>query len=124
VRPDLSTTEVGLVPFVQLPSWSPDSRRYAGITAEGVTVVSLDHPDEGRVIYRPVDADDPRHQVPLQFVEWSPDGQRIAFVGFDPADETGERLALLVVNADGGGEARVIATLDGLSPGAIGVLDW
>jgi hypothetical protein len=124
VRPDLSTTEVGLLPFVQLPSWSPDSRHYAGITAEGVTVASLDHPDEGRVIYRSSDADDPRHQVPLQFVEWSPDGRQIAFVGFDPADETGERLAVIVVDADGGG-ARVIATLDGLPfPGAIGVLDW
>jgi Tol biopolymer transport system component len=124
VRPDLSTTEVGLVPFVQLPRWSPDSRHYAGITAEGVTVVSIEHPDEGRVVYRSISADDPRRQVPLQFVEWSPDGRRIAFVGFDPADETGERLALLVVDADGGGEPRVIATLDGLPLGAIGVLDW
>ena len=125
VSPDLTSRDVGTVPLVPSPSWSPDSRHYAGVTAEGIVVVSLDHPGQGRVIY-PAAADDPRQRLPAQFVEWSPDSRKIAFVGRDPADAIRvQRYALLVVDALGSGGVGVIATLnEPPAPGAAGLLNW
>jgi hypothetical protein len=125
VNPDLTSREVGLVQLVPSPSWSPDSRHYAGVTAGGIVVVSLDHPGQARVLFQ-ADAEDPRQRLPAQFVEWSPDSRQIAFVGRDPADALrAQRYALLVVDALGGGGVRVIARLDEPpSPGAVGLLDW
>jgi hypothetical protein len=125
VNPDFTSREVGLVPLVPSPSWSPDSRHYAGVTPEGIVVVSLDHPGQSWVLYQ-ADADDPRQRLPAQFVEWSPDSRQIAFVGRDPTDAVRvQRYALLTVDAVGSGGVRVIATLDEPPPpGAVGLLNW
>ena len=117
VGPGFSTELAAQVPFIDLPAWSPDGRRWAGFTEEGVAVGGLDDPGTLRVVYRdPTMLPLVASERPWRGVAWSPDGRTLAFV----VSRNGLP-ALLAVDA-AGGPARSLVSPDDRS--LLGSFDW
>jgi Tol biopolymer transport system component len=112
----------GAPPTTASPSVQPTEAPVVGDGEEWLAYQWLDATAEGIYLARPDGSG--RHQIVTDQTgsqihpDWSPDGQRIAFVRFTPEDKS----ELWVVNADGSGEELLVSCEDPCN--SFGYPDW
>src|SRR5262249_12480236 len=92
----------------QVPSWSPDGTRVAGLPHEGENGSARTvHPAAGT--YRDLPTPDPELFLPC--LVWSPDGQRMACEGFGGQD--GGRDGIYTIRSSDGGDPQQVTSNPG-----------